>query len=63
MTDATFDSNDVYNRGFTELVSRRVVQGYGTHTECTERCIASPSHDLHLRKLKGLRNQWFSIDN
>lgn len=40
-----------------------VVQGYDTHTEYTERCTVSPSHGVHLRKLKGLRNQWFNIDS
>jgi len=60
--DATFDSNDVYNRGFTELVFRRERGARIWHTYQAHGKVYH-LHDVHLRKLKELRKQLFNIDN
>jgi hypothetical protein len=55
--------NDVYNRGFTELVSRREWCKDMAHIPSAQIGVSLAGHGMHLRKLKGSRERRLNIDN
>jgi len=55
--------NDVYNRGFTELVSHREWCKDMAHIPSAQIGVSLAGHGVHLRKLKGSREPRLNIDN